>query len=376
MNRNAKYNLNLIATVIVALVGIAAVAMADDATLRDGVRVDGDSVTLGDIADLNGNYAQSLADVEVATFANGQSELKLNRLAVRQQLTDAGVHWGKLSLRGLQSIRITRTTRTVSDAVPAETVSDTVSADDPGAASANPLTVAVEAAPADVAPNDQTLKQAITDWIIAATGEDEDDLRIVYQNELDQAWSLQQGIGRFEIEPQTSDTVGRMPFSVRRYAGEQLTDTEQIRVDVLVRRPVLVIARQVRRGQVLTDRDLRPESRWLESLDPMPAAADVNTAVGQQADRTMKPGHIVRADDLTPPQMVKRGQLLTVRAISGGLVIRTVARANESGHLNQLIEARNPKTRDVFHVRVTGPQEAVMVIERTTTAAALPGGTS
>lgn len=375
MNRNGKYNLNLIATVIVALAGIAAVAMADDATLRDGVRVDGDSVTLGDIADLDGTYAASLANVEVATFADGQDELKLNRLAVRQQLTDAGVHWGKLSLRGLQSIHITRTTKTVSDTVPSETVSDAVSADEVTGVAANPVGVAVAGDPMEMTRDDQTLKQAITAWIVAATGEDEDNLRIVYQNELDPAWSLRQGMGRFEIEPQTSDTVGRMPFSVRRYLGEELTDTEQVRVDVLVRRPVLVIARNVRRGQVITDGDLRRESRWLESMDPMPAAADVNSAVGQQADRTMKPGHIVRSDDLTPPQMVKRGQLLTVRAISGGLVIRTVARANESGYLNQLIEARNPKTRDVFHVRVTGPQEAVMVIERTT-AAALSGGAS
>jgi len=231
------------------------------------------------------------------------------------------------------------------------------------------------AEPSAVAPNDQTLKQAITDWIMAATGIDKDDVRISYYNETDAAWSLRQGTGRFEIEPQTTNAVGRVPFNIRRYVGEELAETEYVRVDVQIRRPVLMVERNIQRGQIITDADLKRQSLWLESLDPTPAAADVDAAVGQQADRTMKPGHILRADDLAAPEMVKRGQLMTVRAISGGLVIRTVARAGESGHLNQLIEARNPKTRDVFHVRVTGPQEAVMVIDSPTTIAQ-PAGES
>jgi len=77
MKRKTGYNLNLIATVVVALSGIAAVALADDATLRDGVRVDAEAVTLGDIAVLEGDYAATLAEIEIARFKGESNDLRL-----------------------------------------------------------------------------------------------------------------------------------------------------------------------------------------------------------------------------------------------------------------------------------------------------------
>lgn len=356
------------------IVGAAAVALADEATLRDGVRVSGEQVTLGQIATLEGDYAERWATVTVGRFDPAQTRLRLSRAEVRDRLTEAGVHWGRLSLRGDQSIDLVRAgaavaATAVTPATEAVRVTETKIEGEaaPLRAAANPLAAVVEPAAGE-----RTIRQAVADWIVAANAVPAEDLRIVCHDETDAAWSVRQGAGRLEIEPQAVNTIGRIPFTVRRYDGDALAETEHVRVEVSIRRPVLVVARSVSRGQTITDGDVKREVRWLDSLNPQPVAPDVDAVVGQQADQPLRPGRVLRDGDVVAPELIKRGELITVRAISGGLVIRLVARAGEDGTLNQLIEARNTKTREVFQVRVVGPREAVMLVDGRDLA--LPGG--
>ena len=67
----------------------------------------------------------------------------------------------------------------------------------------------------------------------------------------------------------------------------------------------------------------------------------------------------MEADDVRPPVMVKRGELITVQCMTDGLLIKTVGRAAEQGVLGDLIQVRNEQSREQYVVRITGPRVGV-----------------
>ena len=65
-------------------------------------------ITLADIATLDGAYVETLAATAVGTFASAEATtLEITVADVRAALTRAGVHWGKVNLRG-RTVTISR----------------------------------------------------------------------------------------------------------------------------------------------------------------------------------------------------------------------------------------------------------------------------
>ena len=111
---------------------------------------------------------------------------------------------------------------------------------------------------------------------------------------------------------------------------------------------------------------VRPDTFTLRSADcehlraeigPDDALVTKTQAVGQQASRELKPGTILSARMLDPVELVKSGQFVTITVSHGGVSIKTVARAMESGSLGQTIKVKNETTKDIFDVVLTGPQQ-------------------
>src|SRR5690606_36089982 len=93
----------LVAAVILAM-GIA--AQGDTIRLNAEAGSRGPEVTLREIAELDGPLAAFYADTVVHRFAGDAGEARLTMEAVRQSLTEAGVNWGLVSLKGYGACRL------------------------------------------------------------------------------------------------------------------------------------------------------------------------------------------------------------------------------------------------------------------------------
>ncbi len=324
---------------------------ADRITLRSSVEVTGDTVTLADIARLEGEHAEALGEVTLATFADDSAQVRITRQQVRQLLDDRGVHWGRLSLRGHQSLRIER----VAPDEPRHAPADEPIVED-AAVQANPVPTV------DAADAGRTLRQIVHAYLLERGGVPAERMKIDWHQDASPVWQRTEADGRFEIDPQNRDTAGHIPLTVRQYRGDQLVDTLRLSADVRMQRNVVIATGRIARGQTLTADDLRSQMQWLDTGRDRPLT-DAAALVGQVADRTLREGDVLSDGDVKPPLLVERGQTVTLRTISGGLVIKTTARALDDGGADQIITVRHPRTRQLYQARVSGPRQAVMLLD-------------
>lgn len=92
--------------------------------------------------------------------------------------------------------------------------------------------------------------------------------------------------------------------------------------------PVTVLARDVARGDVLEAQDLATAD---VAVAVARGAVSRDAAVGLEARRNLAAGAVLRAGDLMPPLLVRRGEPVSVRLIEGSLTIAASGRALASG---------------------------------------------
>ncbi|QEG42180.1 flagellar basal body P-ring formation chaperone FlgA [Roseimaritima ulvae] len=125
---------------------------------------------------------------------------------------------------------------------------------------------------------------------------------------------------------------------------------------------VVVARRSLRRGDIVSPSDfqLEPlaEGRSSEGL-----VLDVDAIVGQEVKTSLLKGRPVRRDDLGPPTVIRRGDLLELSVLGGGIVVRTNAKASEEGSVGQLIQVETQQPRRRLLARVVAPG-AVEILTR------------
>jgi flagella basal body P-ring formation protein FlgA len=350
---------------VVASLFAGGATAAEVVTLRPAVSVSAASVTLKDIATLEGDYARSLGDVEVLALGDKQADATLNGLEIRRRLSDKGANWGKLVCRGVSTVKVTRIAEkpAVAAASPAAEIPKGVEEAE-AIALANPIG-ALNADPSrPAAAIEPALRVRLVEWIHGQIGADlaDEDLQVTFEKEQDALLARTFTGQRLEIEPLSRTMVGKLPIVIRCYQGDKLTDTLRIRSEVKLRKPVLVCKKLISRGQTITESDLELQPTWLDSTIKAPLTA-TSAVVGQRAVSQVRPGAVLGADDVAAALLVQRGQMVTVRCVSGALVLKTVGRASSDGASGQIITLKNDRTGQEFQARVCGPQEAVMLLE-------------
>jgi flagella basal body P-ring formation protein FlgA len=125
---------------------------------------------------------------------------------------------------------------------------------------------------------------------------------------------------------------------------------------------VVVAARPIERGAVVTAAHVE-----LQERDSLPSAAgrrvpagSVESLLGKEAARTIQAGQVLFDDDVQAPLLVKRGEDMTVYARSGGIQVRTIARARQDGARGELVQVESLDTRERYDAVVVGLREAVV----------------
>jgi flagella basal body P-ring formation protein FlgA len=124
-----------------------------------------------------------------------------------------------------------------------------------------------------------------------------------------------------------------------------------------------VAVEPIPRGAVFTAAQLE-----LRNIDYAPKASYRRTAIdsiekliGMEARQAIPIGAMVFSDQVQPPVLVKRGELVTVASQGSGIRVRTTAKAREDGVQGQLVQLESLDTRERFEARVTGRREAAII---------------
>ncbi|MEN1678677.1 MAG: flagellar basal body P-ring formation chaperone FlgA [Planctomycetota bacterium] len=177
-----------------------------------------------------------------------------------------------------------------------------------------------------------------------------------------QAASLAEAVDQLVITSTEAPATGSQRFLV-----SFATDAGPVRFPVYgtVERvePVVVATAPIPRGSLITnantrlgvlDEDFRPRAN--ESLIP-----DLETAIGREAARSIQTGQPVTDSNSEPPIMVRRGDLVDVKAGSGGVVVRMKATARRDGREGEVVEIEALGDRRRLEGRVTGYGELSVV---------------
>ncbi|MCB9838827.1 MAG: flagellar basal body P-ring formation protein FlgA [Phycisphaeraceae bacterium] len=329
---------------ILALLGMLVPAMPARGevgviTLNPTARIaPGDPALLRDVAALEGEPARALAATVVHTSA--AAGFTVSVADVRAALTKQDANWGRLALRGSTcEVRVgDRAVRRVADETPAETAPAVV----------------------DLA-GVQTVLTRLARLVARMFGVDNENLRLRF-DERDEAL-LSRPVTertRVEIQPASTASSSRMAFIVWIYEGEDPEPVSQnVRVDVLLRRPVVSATRELRPGEAIAEGDLVEAQQWIAPDGSVPIAG-ARQALGMRAKRKIAAGSTIRADQLEPPIACERGDLVKVHCVSGGIVVKAWARALGKALEGEHVELRMTGSEKTFRARMTGRGVAVM----------------
>jgi flagella basal body P-ring formation protein FlgA len=205
------------------------------------------------------------------------------------------------------------------------------------------------------------------------------------------ARTLGVGVGdvRVEIEPGDAErisasTVGRTltvqpigsgerpALRVTLYEGDAIVLREVVRARVEVKREVAVTREPIPRGQIIDERSVLHETRWLPADFRYTSPDSVPGAV---ARRALDVGEPIDAGAIEPPLAAKRGELISVHALTGGVVVESIARAKRDGCEGDIIELESVGAGEkrTFQARLAGRGRAVLIVGASTDSSSNAG---
>ena len=117
---------------------------------------------------------------------------------------------------------------------------------------------------------------------------------------------------------------------------------------------MVVVARRVlKRGDIIRDVDVE-----LQPFDPKARryqfATERRAVVGMEVLYTIREGQVIGLNQLRKPLLVKRGEVIRVRARAAGVQVTTTAKATEDGSLGDIVMVQSLENREKYPTYVTG----------------------
>jgi flagellar basal body P-ring formation protein FlgA len=117
---------------------------------------------------------------------------------------------------------------------------------------------------------------------------------------------------------------------------------------------VATLARAIERGTILKDADLMMERRPRAGIDRDTITERVQ-AIGLAARTDLQPGHALRAAELMKPELIRRGQQVTLVYQVPGITLTMRGKATEGGAEGDVIMVLNEQSRHTLQGTVIGP---------------------
>lgn len=322
-------------------------ATAGDAVLqlRGEATVDGDEIRLSQLARWavqDKGTLDPIGDLVVARFEPAAAVRDIAVNDVKKFLGDAGVNVSTLNFVGPMTCRVSRGDATLPPGGRMDQLAAADAGQDPAAA-----------APAE-APDgkSRSLRQLLVADVADRLNLKADQLQVSFPNSEDALLRQTDAHTAFEITPQRAGRLGDVSWVVA-CGGKRHFVTANARVW----QNQLVVTRTLLARDTITDADLTDARKLIDQVSDDPVITR-DQAVGQAANRDLNAGTVLTARMVTPVELVRVGQDVTIDTLAGGISLKTVGRAMQSGTLGQTIRLRNETTNEAFEAVVTGPQAA------------------
>jgi flagella basal body P-ring formation protein FlgA len=306
------------------------VRLLPSARVADGA----ERLTVAEVALVTGPQAGQIGAIAVWTAADGALPEQIGvdrvRTAAREACrADRSLSWALLRIEGAACALV--------------------------AQNPTPTAPPPEPTPAPSDSDGPTIRDHIEAHLSALFSAGPDDLRLTFRD--DDAALLATPVAGRLCEVRLTGSSGRMPVSVTLYNADRIELSATLRVGVELRRRVAVLTAGVERGRVLDASVLTQETRW---VGPDDAVVDPAQAAGLIARTRLRAGEAVTDQSVELPLAAKRGQIVSVRSIVGGAVIKTRARALAAARDGELVELETLDRSRRFVARMSGPGRAVV----------------
>lgn len=337
---------------LLLLLAVLTVLLIVNTAWGDGVRVydvagsDGPVVTLGQVAELEGDYANQFADVIVGTFEDDKARLELETAAILAAMKGEGARLGMIDFSGFSRCVVHRTFNAPQrvESVKAEPAAANFDARGGGAVTIHTPT---------------TVRSLIEKQVAEETGLAPASLAVAF-NDRDKALLAQSAVaGRYEVEPAGAVSLGRASFRVQAYdgtreKGEPSTVTATVRQRVLA----VIATGEIKRNEMITRRRVKLSEVLIDDI-AQPYLQETALVTGQVATTTIKPGELITSAQVALPVAVKRRSTVAVQYKTDGIKITFNGLAHDEGSVGDRIEVENTLTNERFMATVVGRGKVV-----------------
>ena len=344
--------------VVLALVGLAvylaiAPASADSIRLYDQAAVTVMEVTLDDIADIDGPTIQHLGKLVLAKIGLNTTSVDVSLVDIQNTLLGVGVNVASLSLGGFPTCHV----EWIPERQPVVV------------ASGNAPIIANSIRAVDTN-SSMSLRDHLYRWMAHYSGINRDELYIQISSRDAKMLDLPVEEGTCDFSAPRESVLGRLPVLIRQYKDGRVVKTINVRPLVARRTLAVVAIRKIRSGEAFSRDNVATRPVLLERDRDRPVT-ELSGVLGKIADTSLRSGAIVLAGQVRHPLLVHRDDLVTVRCFSGGVVLKTIGRAEEDGRLGQVIQVCNERAfreigrrradrvRTTFSARVSGIRQVV-----------------
>jgi flagella basal body P-ring formation protein FlgA len=333
--------------------------------LKEEADVSGSSVRLKHVVRCGPDVAEALdgtMEVELARMEPNKPPITLDMAQMKRALEDHGVNLLSLRFGGAAQCKVQRVDNPTDVAAmrQARTQLKAALADAREGAAPASSTVAPLGATGVSDQAFPSLRDVLIQDVADRFGLAVDSLVVRFKPENEKLLSLTEAQARLTVQPRRQPNIGNVTWDVLIGADGQTGNRVPISAEVRAWRTQLRTTRALAYHQVIKEQDVR-QTRVLVDRLADGQQLELAQVVGSEAARAMGPDELLTGSNVQASQLVKTGQLVTVTVEKPGVQLKWVAEARESGVYGQVIRVRRPGTREEFFVRLSGPEQGLLV---------------
>lgn len=144
---------------------------------------------------------------------------------------------------------------------------------------------------------------------------------------------------------------GRKFFSIQLTNNGEPQAIIKMHGDIRFYGEIVCASRPLPKHHILTSKDLTTSYRDISMLADK-FIRDPQQIIGQQTTTSLQQGNMVRPDSIQPRPLIKRGELITIRARGHNLLITAPGKAQAKGAKGEIIKVKNMMSRRTIFARV------------------------
>ena len=348
------------AAMTLIVLAVTPAVFAGSVRLWPSAAVVDDGVRLTDVSELSGfdpETERTLSDLIVAEAPPAGGTRVLHLDLIRSALVAGGTNMATVTLRGATQCSVSRPSIRQSPA-PSKISPGSGSSGSKRSAGAGTRTRGV-ARPVDSPPTfpttAPTLRQAVIDYFNAELERYGGRAEVAFNGTAGQVLDLSGPPYEFVIRRRKGSPLGLTSIEVEVLADGRVVQSVPLVVQVTMTRQAVVARRAINQDATIRPADLGLVSLSVARLDRL-GLDDVAMVTGQRAKRFIPVGTLIEPGMLEEVPLVRRGELVTLASVVGGVRVVTTAKAADTGLRGDVIKVRAVDQKGVeFDAVVVGP---------------------